>query len=347
MRTQNLLTVSAALAASLGVAAAHSAAPAPTAPPAAAPLTARPSSVWSLAFSPDGQTLAAGSYQRVRLIDVAARTVSSTLTGHAGAVRCLAWSSDGQFLAAGGGRPGEAGEVKVWRPGVKGGNPAPADTLQEHRDVVEGVAFSPAGDTLLSASVDEKILAVDLASRKVSHSMTDHTNRVVSVATSQNGKYIATGSLDKTAKIWSAVDFKPLANIDNTGGQVYTVSFLPPGDQVMVAGEDGNVRIFRLNESRTGKLVGLNANLVRTINGNRTPVLTAAVAAKGGLLAVGGADQTVRVIDGGNTKYTLKECPEPVYSLAFSPDGSILAAGCRDGKVRFWTMADGKLAGEL
>ncbi|HEU4753493.1 MAG TPA: hypothetical protein VFU47_10340 [Armatimonadota bacterium] len=43
----------------------------------------------------------------------------------------------------------------------------------------------------------------------------------------------------------------------------------------------------------------------------------------------------------------MKECPDAVYSLAFSPDGATLAAGCRDGKVRLWGMTDGKLIGEL
>ena len=49
----------------------------------------------------------------------------------------------------------------------------------------------------------------------------------------------------------------------------------------------------------------------------------------------------------GNRKYNLKDLPDAIYSLAISPDGSLLAAGCRDGKIRFWTLSDGKPAGEL
>jgi WD40 repeat protein len=309
--------------------------------------------VWSLAFSPDGKVLAAGSYEQVQLWDAAAATTGQapaaplrTLSGHAGPVRCLSWSPDGKQLAAGGGKPGEMGEVRVWD--AAGSSTAPV-VFKEHRDVVEGIAFASGGNTVLSAGVDEKVLAVDLGTRKVVRAMQDHTNRVVSVAVSPSGKYIATGSLDKTVKIWSGADYAPLANLDNTGGPVYSVLFLPAGEQLAMAGEDGNVRIYRLNESRSGNITGVNGNLLRTLNGNRTPVFALAAAAKGGLLACGGADKTVNVFDlnSGNRKYTLKECADAVYSLAFSPDGALLAAGSRDGKIRLWNTTDGKLLTEF
>lgn len=309
------------------------------------PAAERPAPVWSLAFSPDGKVLAGGSYQRVQLWDAAAKTPLRTLSGHAGAVRCLAWSADGKQLAAGGGKPGQLGEVKIWNAAEEGAAPV---TMQEHRDVVESVAFAGTGDAVLSASIDERALAVQLSTKKVLGTMQDHTNRVVGVAVSPSGKYVATGSLDKTVKIWGA-DFKPIANIDTGLGPVNALAFLPSGEQLAVAGEEGNLRIYRLSEARSGKLVGLNTNVVRTINGDRVPLLCLAISQKGNFLAVGAADNSVRVYDlnSGNRKYLLKECADQVYSVAFSPDGTVLAAGARDGKVRLWTTADGKPAGEL
>src|SRR4051794_28358137 len=76
--------------------------------PAAAP-------VWSVQFSPDGKTLAAGGYREVRLYDVSGKTLTRTLAGHSGPVRCLAWTADSAELAAGGGLPGELGEVRLWK----------------------------------------------------------------------------------------------------------------------------------------------------------------------------------------------------------------------------------------
>ena len=321
---------------------------APAKPAAPPPAPAKPAPIWALAFRPDGKVLAAGTYQRIQLWDVAAKNVTHALTGPVGAVRGLAWSADGKQLAAGSGKPAEQGQAMVWNVAEDGSAPAPI-LLKEHKDVVEGVAFAPEPDTLLTAGMDEKAIATQWSTGKVIRKMTDHTNRVVSVAVSPNGKWIATGSLDKTVKIWDAKDFKPLANLDNNNGQVYAVRFLPPGNQLVVAGEDGNVRIYQLSESRTGKLSGVNGNVARTFNGSRSPVLALSVSQKGDLLAYASEDKKVQVQDlsGGRRRYSLSDIPDVVYSLAFSPDGTLLAAGCRDGKIRLWTTADGKPAGEL
>jgi WD40 repeat protein len=311
---------------------------------------APPPPVWAVAFSPDGKLLATGGYRDVRLWDVAGRAPLRTLGGHVGPVRCLAWSADGTQIAAGGGLPGEAGDVKVWRaPFEPGAAPLkPAAETREHKDVVEGVAFATGGDAVLSAGVDEKALAVKLEPRKVVGSMQDHTSRVTAVAVSPSGKYVATGSLDKTVKIWAAADYKPLANVD-TGAPIQALAFLPGPDAFAVALEDGATRLYRLSEGRSGGQATVNLNLIRTLNGNRTPLFALAVAPRGNLLATGGQERVVNVYDlnNGNRRHLLKESPEHIYSLAFSPDGALLAAGCRDGKVRLWTTTDGKPAGEL
>jgi WD40 repeat protein len=318
------------------------------APAALAPVPARPAPVWALAFSGDGKRLAAGGYRQVQVWDVEGRALSQTLTGASGPVRCLAWSPDGKVVAGGTGLPGESGEVKLWDAAAGAGGPDRAPALKLHKDVVEGLAFSAAGDTIVTASEDERALATQIASEKVLQTMGDHTNRVTCIAVAPNGRYVATGSLDRTVKIWSGSDFKPLANLDANVGQVYCLAFLPAGDQLAVAGEDGNVRIFRLSESRTGRLTGLTGQVVQTINGNRTPVFTLAVGGKGPVLAWGGADKTVYVRDlTTRQRQTLKECPEAVYAVAVSPDGALVAAGSRDGQVRLWTAADGKLAATL
>lgn len=309
----------------------------------------RPVPVWSLQFSPDGKVLAAGGYKEVRLIDPSTRTVLRSLPGHSGPVRCLAWSADGAQLAAGGGLPGELGEVKLWRgPFDASGPMKPMGEIKDHRDVVEGLTFAPDGRVLVTASNDERALAFGLEPRQVMGRMQDHTSRVITVGISPSGKYVATGSLDRTVKIWSAKDFKPLANIDNPGGAVYAMTFLP-NDLLAVTGEDGNLRVYRLSESRSGNLTGVSAGVVRTFNGTRTPLLALAACAKPAYLAAAGEDKTINVYDmgNGNRKYNLKDLPDAIYSLAISPDGSLLAAGCRDGKIRFWTLSDGKPAGEL
>jgi WD40 repeat protein len=76
------------------------------------PFTGHTREVWSVAFSPDGKTLATGSEDgTVRLWDVAThRQIGKPLTGHAGGVWSVAFSPDGKSLATG----SEDGTVRLW-----------------------------------------------------------------------------------------------------------------------------------------------------------------------------------------------------------------------------------------
>jgi WD40 repeat protein len=98
-----------------------------------------PAPVTTLAYSPDGKTLAVGGYRVVRLLDAATGEVTKTAVGCADQVQCVAWSSDGKCLAAAGGVPGQAGEVvlfdaQTWKP---------VRTLIGHTEVVYAVTICP------------------------------------------------------------------------------------------------------------------------------------------------------------------------------------------------------------
>jgi WD40 repeat protein len=291
--------------------------------------------------------LAAGGYKEVRLWDLEAKT-SQVVGKTSGPVRALAWNADGTQLAAGSGLPGVGGEVLVISGMLSGADPTPGVTLKEHRDVVESVAFMPSGSAVASASIDERALVSELPGGKVLRALADHTNRVVAVAVTSTGKYVLTGSLDRTVKVWSATDYQPLANVDANVGPVNALAALPGGELFAVAGEEGNIRIFRLQESKTGNLTSINGQQQRNVGGNRTPILALAASAKGNVLVTGGADKMVGVFDlSGNRKHTLKECTDHVYGVSASSDGALVAAGCRDGKVRVWSAKDGMLTAEL
>src|SRR5271165_2844237 len=72
------------------------------------------SQIYSLAWAPDGATIALGGYKETRLVSPRTKKTVATLAGSSEAVRAVAFSHDGKMLAAAGGLPARKGEVKIW-----------------------------------------------------------------------------------------------------------------------------------------------------------------------------------------------------------------------------------------
>src|SRR5438445_413465 len=81
--------------------------------------------------------------------------------------------------------------------------------LAGNTGAINGVAFSPDGNTLASASLDKTVKLWDVTSRKETKTIPAHSDWVLSIAYSPNGKLLATSSRDRTAKLWDATTGKP------------------------------------------------------------------------------------------------------------------------------------------
>ncbi len=289
----------------------------------------------------------------------------TTLKGHGGPVM-------GISVEAATGMVGTASfdnSVGLWR------GRAP-QWLEGHAAAVNTVLFASA-DRLLSAADDFTVIDWNLATGEARR-LGGHKGKVVGLALSPNGRWIAAASWDGSIGLWPAggggADARFLS--DHTGG-VNAVAFAPDGRGLYSASADGTLRYrpFDAEDGSTGdsRIVvrhgfGINAlvlspgmdwlaygavdggtrviapgtgETLRDFTLDRRPILALAHHPGSGRLAVGDGHGFIMMIDTGSWRIThdFKAMRHgPVWALAFSPDGETVYAGGLDDAVYAWPV---------
>ena len=298
--------------------------------PGIATLSGHTDRVSTVAFSPDGKTLASGSFDdTVRLWDVATRRqIGNPLTGHTGAILSVAFSPDGKTLAS----SSDDQTVRFWDVATRRqiGN-----SLTGHTGVVSSVAFSPDGKTLASSSFDQTVRLWDVATRRqIGSPLTGHTDAVLSVAFSPNGKTLASSSFDQTVRLWDVATRRQIGSpLTGHTDVVSSVAFSPNGKTLASGSDDQTVRLW---DVATRRQIG------SPLTGHTGVVSSVAFSPDGKTLASGSDDQTVRLWDVATRRQIgspLTGHTGAVLSVAFSRDGRTLASGSFDQTVRLWDVA--------
>ena len=161
-----------------------------------------------------------------------------------------------------------------------------------------------------------------------------HASDVNSVDFSPEGDKLASGSDDKTIKVWDVNSKEEILTLQGHSGWIWDVTFSPDGQTLATTSYDETIKLWNLS---TGEEI-------RTLKGHSAGVTSVAFSQDGKTLASGSLDRTIKLwdLDTGKQIQTLKGHSKGVTSVDFSADGFTLASGSWDKTIKLWNLQTGK-----
>ncbi len=282
-----------------------------------------PDSVTSVAFSPDGRTLASRDYENLYLWDAATGTLQHTLD-HAYAIS-VTFSPDGRTLVS-----GDRSTVWLWDTAT-----GSLHHIWEHRAGNKHMVFSPDGRTLATGGDGGIVRLWEAATGTLQHTL-NHAQAVYSMAFSPDGRDLATGGDYNTLRLWDTATGTLQHTLEGHRHWVIKVAFSPDGRILASSDLDGSIRLW---DAATGILQ-------HTLEGHTSPESdrdwagSMAFSPDGRTLVGIGGDHTVRLWDvaTGTLRHAYEGHADEVYSVAFSPDGRTLASSSQDATILLWDL---------
>ncbi|MBE9010717.1 serine/threonine protein kinase [Pseudanabaenaceae cyanobacterium LEGE 13415] len=250
-------------------------------------------------------------------------------------------------------------------------------TLQGHTAWVISLAISPDRRTLVSGSLDDRILIWDLNTGDRLGALIGHRSSVNSLAFSPDGRRLISASDDDSIKIWGLPNGELLRSINGHTRDVNAVAVSSDGTFFASGSEDRTICVWQMKNgelmhSFTGlsgmvKAVAISPNnqvlasgglnnlvklwslttgqQIRIFNGHQNSILSVAISPQGDRLISASKDKTIRIWEPntGDLIHLLTGHSDIVTSIAMSPDGKTLISGSNDKTIKLWNLNTGEL----
>ncbi|MSU63207.1 MAG: hypothetical protein EXS31_12565 [Pedosphaera sp.] len=276
-------------------------------------------------FSPDGELLTASCSDGVRLFDMKSVHKVGTLFGHQAGVGAAAFSPDGRLLSTASlDRTARIWDLKTERE---------LATLGGHAGAVYGVAFSTNGEQLVTINANGAAKVWDVPEVLGRNLLLRNSTHNWQLRMSADERLLASSGSDGMVHIWDRLNRTPTDSIQTGSPSPYFgLAFEPQGHRLAWASRT-TLGILDLRSGRTNTFA---------IEGNQ-----------GDTMGIGFSPVNPEIIFSSRTNVMLCElpsmrlspfarCEEEVLSIAYSPDGTLLAFGHHGGSVSLWDRKSGR-----